>query len=114
MNVFIGIGNLTNEPKMNTTQTGKQIASFSIAINSKNTVDFINCIAWEGTATLIGQYVHKGSKIAIEGSIKNDVYEKDGNKVTRTYVLVNKVKFLDNKKSELGNDLPANNLELPF
>ena len=114
MNIFIGIGNLTKEPEIKKTQTGKVYSNFSIALNSNNTTDFINCIAWEGTATLIGKYLHKGSKIAIEGAIKNDTYEKDGTKIYRTYVLVNKIKFLDNKKTELGNDLPVNNLDLPF
>ena len=62
------------------------------------------------------EYVKKGDLLGIKGSLRSDSYEdKDGNKKYRTYVNVEKVTFLSTKpKDDLKNDLPQDNLEMPF
>ena len=122
MNSFIGIGRLTKDCELRYTTSNKAVASFSIAITRtfKNTegefeADFINCECWGQVADTLSKYTHKGDLIAVNGNIRTDKYQdNNGNNKTRTYILVNRVQFLSTKKVDLGNDLPTNNLEMPF
>ena len=117
MNRFIGIGNLTKDVELKTTNSGKAVATFTIAINGyKDSVDFINCVAWEKVAENTARYCHKGSKVAIEGKMQTRSYEaKDGSKRYVTEIICNNVQFLDSKsdgdvqkkaKDILDGDLP--------
>ena len=98
MNKVILIGNLTRDPETATTQSGMTYCKFAIAVNRRGKdkgVDYINIIAWNKTAELCGQYLAKGRKVAISGSISTGSYEnKDGNKVYTTDVMADEVEFL--------------------
>jgi single-strand DNA-binding protein len=119
MNSFIGIGRLTKDCELRYTTSNKAVASFSIAITrtykAQNESDFINCECWGQVAETLSKYTHKGDLIAVNGNIRTDKYQdSNGNNKTRTYILVNRVQFLSTKKNELENDLPTNNLDMPF
>lgn len=96
--VFL-IGRLTRDVELRTTGTGKNVASFALAVNrSEESVDFIECVAWEKTAELLNQYTSKGSKILVQGSLQVREYEdKSGNKRKAYEVIVRDISFLDNK-----------------
>lgn len=108
MNKFFGIGRLTKDVELRFTQSQRACATFDLAIsNGKDEqgndrkADFIRCVIWEKQAENMAKYTHKGSQIAIEGSIKTDSYDDgQGNKKYRTYVLAKRVMFLDSKRSE--------------
>ena len=112
MNKVILTGNLTKDVEMRYTQSGKEIARMSIAVNQgygdKQTTDFFNLIAWEKTAELIGKYLNKGSKVLVEGRLKNNNYED--NKGVKHYgvdVIVESIEFMDSKgssKKKAAND----------
>jgi single-strand DNA-binding protein len=98
MNKVILIGRLTKDAEIRTTQTGKKVASFSLAISEgKDNVQFFNCTAWEQRATVIENYTKKGSLIAIDGKLKNESYEKDGVKHYNTKIDVFAVELLSSK-----------------
>lgn len=104
MNHFVGIGRLTREPNVKYTQSGKAIASFTLAIDrrrstdGKQQADFIQCVAWEKTAEIISQYVTKGQKIAVEGRIQTRSYDaNDGTKRYVTEVIVQSMEFCESK-----------------
>ena len=103
MNHFVGIGRLTRDPNVKYTQSGKAIASFTLAIDRRKSgdgnppADFISCVAWEKTAEVISQYVSKGQKIAVDGRIQTRSYDKDGTKRYVTEVVVNSMEFCDSK-----------------
>lgn len=107
MNKVILSGNLTKDVEVRYTQSGKATARMSIAINQgygdKKTTDYFNLVAWEKTAELCGKYLSKGSKILVEGRLKNNNYEKDGVKHYGVDVIVTNLEFLDNKKKS-AND----------
>lgn len=113
MNEIILIGNLTRDIEVRYTQTNIPVGQFTVAVNNgkdkdgnDREADFINCVIWEKQAENMKKYTHKGSKIALKGSIKNDNYEDEqGNKKYRTYVLASRVVFLDSKNS--GQPLPT-------
>lgn len=65
----------------------------------KGEADFINCVAFGKTAETIGNYMTKGSQIAINGEIRVDNYKKeDGTWVNNTNVLVNRFEFVSGGK----------------
>ena len=105
MNKVILMGRLTRDPDVRYTQSGKAVASFTLAIDRRRSgdgnqqVDFIPCIAWEKTADVISQYVTKGQKIAVEGRIQTRSYDaQDGNKRYVTEVVVQSMEFCESKR----------------
>lgn len=101
MNKSILLGRLTDDVKAEFTSTGKARARFTIAIDNgkdangnKRPADFVNCIAWEKTAETIANFFGKGKPILVVGKVKTDSYEKNGQKKSFTYVLVNSFEFV--------------------
>lgn len=108
MNSVILIGRLTKDIELRSTSSGKQTASFTLAVdNGKDKdADFINCIAWEQTAINMQKYCKKGSQIAVAGRIGTRSYEaQDGTKRYVTEVLAINVRFLDTKAKEENKSL---------
>lgn len=132
MNAVVLVGRTTKDVELRRTGSGTAVASFTLAVNRDfrtqdgQEADFIQCVAWKKTAELLEQYVHKGDRIAVSGSIRTRNYTgNDGRKVYITEVLTNQVEFLEAKKnSEQSNynnnghgytDLDNfNDTELPF
>lgn len=110
MNAVVLIGRTTRDIDLRRTGNGTAVASFTLAVNRDfktqdgQEADFIKCVAWKKTAELLEQYVHKGDKIALNGSIRIRNYEDNhGKKVYVTEVLVNHVEFLETKNREQSN-----------
>lgn len=118
MNKFIGVGNLTKEGELRSTESGKIIYSNSLAMRNdfKNKdggydTEFINFSAWGTTAEYLKKYAKKGNKVLIEGRISTRSYDKqDGSKAYITEVIVEKVELLTYKKEETTTQ---NELEVP-
>lgn len=103
MNKVILMGRLTKEPETKNTANGTIVTKFTLAVdrrfkdsNGQKQTDFISCVAWRQTASFISSYFHKGSKIAVVGSIQTRDYEdKNGNKVYVTEVIVDEAEFAE-------------------
>ena len=114
---FHALGRLANEVTTATTKSGKTMAKFLLAVprpyNSKRPegaqdADFINCIAFSGTAEFIQRNFHKGSRAHITGSIRTDRYEKDGkNKYSTPYVLIENIDIIDFKSKDVAATQPT-------
>lgn len=75
MNKLILCGNLTRDP-VSKDVGRKAITTFSLAINEgENLTTYVDCEAWEKTATVIDEYVKKGHKLLVEGRLKIDNVE---------------------------------------
>lgn len=96
MNSVELIGNITKDPELRYTKDNVAVASFNIAINRINEgVDFIPIKVFNKQAENCKKYLTKGSKVAIEGSIRTGSYEKeDGTKIYTTEIMANRVHFL--------------------
>lgn len=110
MNNVILIGRLTKDPQLSFSKgKGTAIAKLTVAVNrvQKGEADFINCVSFGKTAETIGNYMTKGSQIAINGEIRVDNYKKDtGEWVNNTYVLVNRFEFVGGgKQNNNTNDV---------
>ena len=110
INMVALMGRLTYEPELKSTPNGLSVIRFQIAVDrsyqakgQERQADFIDCVAWRQTAEFISRYFHKGSMIAVEGSIQTSNYtDKNGNNRKQTEVLANNVSFCGSK-SESGN-----------
>ncbi len=101
------IGNLGMDPEVKTLESGKQMVRFSLATNEtyKNAkgervteTQWHNLIAWGKTADLAGNYLKKGSEVAVEGKLVNRTYnDKEGTKKFITEIVVNEFLMLGSK-----------------
>lgn len=106
MNKIILIGNITRTPELRNTPSGKAVLDLGIATNSQRknpdgtwvTVpQFHTATFWGNKAEAVAKYFSKGSKIAIEGELQYQDYEKDGVKKTFAKILVNDFEFVERK-----------------
>lgn len=115
MNKIILMGRLTKDPEVKYTNTGKAVAQFTLAVNRpiKNAegnyeADFINIVAWNQTAEVIGNCVHKGQRLLVEGRLQIRTYDaKDGSKRYATEVIASNIEFIE--KKEGSSPAPASN-----
>ncbi len=105
LNKAMIIGNLTRDPEIKKTPNGASVASFSVATNliwtdqsgqRQEKVEFHNIVAWRKLAEICGQYLHKGSKVYIEGRLQTrDWTGQDGVKRYRTEIVAENMIMLD-------------------
>ena len=108
VNKVILVGNLTRDPELKYLQSGKAVCKFAIAIadrfNKENTT-FVDCVAWGKTAEVAGEYLKKGNKAGIVGSLVIRTYEtKDGKKAKATEINVEELEFLTPKANSQPKD----------
>ena len=103
MNQVTLLGRLTRDPELKYSQSGKAFCKFSVAVTrefNRDEADFINCIAWDKRAEAICEYLRKGRRIATQGRLSVNSYEKDGETKWITEVIVDKFEFVDSLNNE--------------
>lgn len=92
MNKIILIGNITRDLELTETKDGIKVCKFNIAVNSlrggEKVADFFNIVTWRGLAENVHKYCKKGSKVAVVGELRIEVYE-DSEGINRTAVKIN-------------------------
>lgn len=113
MNKVILIGRLCADPELRQTTSGISVCRFRIAVNrprrkdAEQEADFISCTAWRQTADFVARYFSKGSKIVVEGSLRNNDYTDNNNvKHYGMDVLVDSVEFGESKASAASEPAP--------
>ena len=110
------MGRLTYDPELRSTPSGVSVIRFQVACDrnyqragAERQADFIDCVAWRQTAEFVSRYFHKGSMIAVEGSIQTQNYtDKNGNQRKSVEVVANNVSFCGSR-SESGSAAPSQN-----
>jgi single-strand DNA-binding protein len=112
------VGRLTKDVDLRFTQTGKAVASGTLAVNrtfkganGEQEADFINLVIWGKSAENTANYTKKGSMIGITGRIQVRNYEnQEGKRVYVTEVVAESVQFLEPKNSQQNTQsYPQNN-----
>lgn len=108
MNKVILTGRLVKDPELKKTQSNISFCRIRVAVDRRfkdkdgnKLTDFLDVVAWRQQADVICNYMHKGSKIGIVGSIQSRSYDDDDG--TKRYVLevnAEEVEFLDSKQTE--------------
>ncbi len=108
MNSVCLIGNLTKDPELRYTPQGTAVSVLSIAVNEgygdKKETHFFQCQVWGKTAENCNQYLTKGSKVGITGSLRQQRWEKDGNKKSKIIINAQRIEFLTTKNKEEKED----------
>lgn len=104
-NIVVLTGRLTSDPELKTTPNGLSVCSFNIAVDrgygDNKQTDFINIVAWRGSAEFVAKHFIKGNMIGIEGSIQTRKYQdKNGNNRIAFEVVANNVQFVESKKNK--------------
>lgn len=98
-------GNICKPVELRKTQSGKSVASFSLAINEgKDKTEFVNCLAWEKTAELLNDYVKKGDRLSLVGRLQTSSWDKDGEKRYKTEVVVTSFDFPPKRSEQSSNE----------
>lgn len=113
MNIAVLQGRLTKDVEVRYTDTGKVVASFTLAIDrpfvkegGQREADFIPIVLWNKTAEVAGNNVHKGDRLAVIGRIQVRSYtDKNGAKRYLTEVVGDKIEFIEpkHKKADAAN-----------
>lgn len=113
LNVVAIMGRLVADPELRTTTQGHSVCSFRIACDrsyvqqgQERQSDFIDIVAWRQQADFVSKYFHKGSMIAVEGSLQTRQYQdKQGSKRTAVEVVANNISFAGTKRQDGKNAL---------
>ena len=104
INKVMVTGNLTRDPEMRSTNSGTPVMNFGIAVNDRRRnqqtgeweeyPNFIDCTMFGTRAEAISQYLSKGSKVAIDGKIHFEQWERDGKKNSKISIIANEIEFM--------------------
>lgn len=109
MNRLMIIGNCTKDPEIRSTQTGKTVCTFTVAVNNRKKkadgqtdTEYFRVSAWDALGENCGKYISKGKKVAVVGAVSVHAYTtQKGEPGASLEVLANEVEFLSAKETEL-------------
>jgi single-strand DNA-binding protein len=107
INKVILIGNLGRDPETRYSQGGTPVTNFSVATSEswrdrqsgeqQERTEWHNVVCFARLAEIAGEYLKKGSKVYIEGSLRTSSWEQDGQKRYRTEVMARELQMLDSR-----------------
>ena len=110
MNRVFLVGRLTKDPVLEHTKKGTPTCKFNLATNrtvvrdGEQKADFITCVTWNKQAEVLCKYQTKGNMLGIQGELRVDTYEVNGETKYKTYVLCREIEFLSSKKTNVDID----------
>ena len=109
MNRLTIIGNLTREPEARTTQSGKNVCTFIVAVNRRNDgADYFRVSAWGQLGEICQKYLGKGRKVAVVGSVSVNSYTTQAGEARASLeVMAQDVEFLTPKGGAAEHDRSA-------
>lgn len=116
------MGNLTRDPEIKYTNSGKSVCNLSIANNRVYTsngekvteVSYFDVEVWGVVAENCAKYLSKGRGIIVEGRLKQERWEKDGKTQSRVRITANNIHFLPGKRDDVtGQPQPASRDDSP-
>lgn len=110
INHVVLIGRLTKDAELRYTSSGMAVANISLAINQRRKRDnqwvdeahFFDAVVWGKQAEAISQYLVKGKQIALEGQLRQNRWEQDGQKRSRVEISANNVQLLGSRSGGTG------------
>lgn len=119
LNRAVIMGRLTFDPELRTTPSNISVTRFQVAVDrgyvkpgEERQADFIDVVAWRQTAEFVTRYFHKGSMIAVDGSIQtNNFTDKQGNKRKSVELVADNVSFCGSKNE--SQNMGGNNNYAP-
>lgn len=117
INKVILIGNLGRDPETRYSQGGSAVTNFSVATSeswrdrttgeNQERTEWHNVVCFARLAEIAGEYLRKGSKVYIEGSLRTSSWEQDGQKRYRTEIMARELQMLDSRGGGGGAPMGA-------
>jgi single-strand DNA-binding protein len=114
LNKIMLIGNLGRDPELNVTAEGTPVTKFSLAVNrryksgsgeQKEETEWFNVVTWRNLAEICERFLHKGSKVYIEGRLTQRKYtDREGVQRMSVEVIANEMEMLDPKSASSGSE----------
>lgn len=104
-------GNTTRDAELRQTASGMAVLKFSLAVNERHKnpngqwedrANFIDCIIFGTRAQAVSKYLSKGSKVSIEGKLRQSTWERDGQKRSKIEVVVDEIEFMSKQPQSYG------------
>ena len=105
-------GNLTRDPELRMTTNGTQVMNFGVAVNDRrrnqqtgeweDRPNFIDCVIFGQRAESLSRILAKGFKVAIEGKLRQNTWESDGQRRSRIEVVVDDLDFMSRRDGQSG------------
>ena len=106
-------GNLTRSPELRSTQGGTAVLTVGVAVNDRRKnpqtgewedyPNYVDCALFGKRAETVSRFIDKGSKVAIEGSLRYSSWEKDGHKRSKIEVIVDEIEFMSKRDPQPKN-----------
>lgn len=110
INQVILVGRITRDAELRYTASGTALCNFSIAVNRRvkkgdqwsDEASFFDLTLWDKQAENLNKYLVKGTQIAVQGELRQDRWEKDGQKQSKVQVFVNNLQLLGSARGSSG------------
>lgn len=110
INQVILVGRVTRDAELRYTASGSALCNFSIAVNRRvkkgeqwqDEASFFDLTLWDKQAENLNKYLVKGTQVAIQGELRQDRWEKDGQKMSKVQVFVNNLQLLGSARGGSG------------
>ena len=121
-NRVILVGNVTRDLEIRYTQSGLAVTDLGLAVNDRrknqagewiDETTFVDVTLWGRQAEVAGEYLSKGSPVLIEGRLKLDSWEQDGQKRSKLRVVGERMQMLGNRPSGGRPDRPSSEMGQP-
>src|SRR5258707_15697107 len=124
LNKIMLIGNLGRDPELQVTSDGTPFTRFSLAVSrtyktnsgeKREETEWFNVVAWRQLAETCERYLHKGSKVYIEGRVTQRKYtDREGTQRTAVEVIASDMQMLDSKPPVSGEEAIAGDFDAPL
>jgi len=110
INQVILVGRITRDAELRYTASGTALCNFSIAVNRRvkkgeqwsDEASFFDLTLWDKQAENLNKYLVKGTQIAVQGELRQDRWEKDGQKQSKVQVFVSNLQLLGSARGGAG------------
>jgi len=110
INQVILVGRVTRDAELRYTASGAALCNFSIAVNRRvkkgeqwlDEASFFDLSLWDKQAENLNKYLVKGTQVAIQGELRQDRWEKDGQKQSKVQVFVSNLQLLGSPRGSSG------------
>lgn len=112
INKVVISGNLTRDPEIRSTQSGMNILTFGMAVNDRRRnpqtqewedyANFVDCVLFGNRADYLSRTLRKGTRVVVEGKLRYNSWERDGQRRSKLEVVVDDIDFISPRQQQGG------------
>jgi len=122
INHVVLVGRVTRDAELRYTASGSALCNFSVAVNRRvkkgdqwtDEASFFDLTLWEKQAENLNKYLVKGTQVAVQGELRQDRWEKDGQKFSKIQVFVNNLQLLGSARGTGGESRTSESGASPY